>query len=532
MGTVHVRKYSASKVFVDVSDEIMIREIYEFFRYKDEKQAVNPFSKWDGQVRLFNKNKQLLPKGLVKHLFKWCKAVGYQFQMDEGVVTPKAEITTEEVMEYIEGLKLSIKKEGETVDITPYDYQIRGVLEGIRNESCVLLADTNAGKTLILYILARFILDFFGVERKILILCPSVLLVNQMYDDFAQFSAKDENFQMSWVHTIKAGANKYRPAPITISTWQSIQDEDPEFYHKFTDVMCDEVHGAAAAKITRILDNSVNAYKRIGVTGSMKECEMHTLQVQAHFSEIIRVATTQMLKERGQSADTLIRMVKLDYPKDQIKQASSLDYMGLIEYLVEHRGRNQFLANFVKNLDGNTLVLFDRKKHSQHVYDVLTAMGVANVYRIDGDVPEAEREAIKVKAETGNGVIILGSFGTISTGVSVRRLHNLVLAHPVESIIRVLQSIGRMLRTHSTKDVAKIYDIVDNLGQPKFQDFVFLRHARSRYRYYKDKGHKTVQNSVSFEGREPPSPDVLLQIQLDSQKRQSMAEARKALNNK
>lgn len=518
--TIFVKPLSASKVSIEVTDEVMLQEIYEFFKFKDPKHTPNRYSKWDGVTRLFDKNKQTLPRGLVRVLYDFCKNANYKMQMEKGIFHNE-KITLEEAEEYVAGLKLTGKNENGLFDLTPYDYQMHGFIEGVCNDSSVLLADTNAGKTLILYMLARFFCDLSSFQSKILIIVPSVMLVQQMYDDFGVFSAKDDTFSQSCIHTIQGSTkNKYRTAPITVSTWQSIQNEDPEFFLKYTHVFCDEVHGASADKISYILNSCVNAYKRIGVTGSMRDTELHTLQVLSHFGKVTRIATTQMLKERGQSADTLIRVLNLKYKRPLCTYMDKLDYEGKIRALTESPDRNAFLAKFASKLEGNTLLLFVRKKHSKDVYERLKALGCANVYRIDGDVPQDVRDAIKKAVENGENVYLCASFGTLGTGVSIRKLHNLMLCHPIKSIVAVLQAIGRMLRTHSTKEMAFIYDFVDDFRTSPSHKATFVDHGAKRYGYYKGKGHTVQTIPVDKTAWELNTKDVLGMIQAESEIRQ------------
>ncbi|QGZ16145.1 helicase protein [Vibrio phage vB_VchM_Kuja] len=528
--TIYVRSLSASKVSIEVTNEIMLREIYEFFKFKDPTHKPNRYSKWDGVVRLFDNKKQVLPRGLVRTLFEFCKSVNYDIKIDKGIFFQE-KVELEELEEYVESLKLTGHNENGYFDLTPYDYQMHGFYEGITNDSCVLLADTNAGKTLILYLLSRFFCDVTSYKAKILIIVPSVMLVDQMYDDFGKFSYKDDKFSNQCIHTIKGGVkDKYRSAPITVSTWQSIQNEDPEFFCKFTHVFCDEVHGASAEKISYILNNCINAYKRIGVTGSMRDTELHTLQVLAHFGKIIRIATTQMLKERGQSADTLIRVLNFKYRRPVCLNMDKLDYEGKIRAISESKERNSFIAKFANKLEGNTLLLFVRKKHSKAVYDMLKEMGHSNVYRIDGDVPNDIRDQMKKAVENGEKVVLCASFGTLGTGVSIRKLHNLVLCHPIKSIIAVLQAIGRMLRTHSSKKIANIYDIVDDFRLSPGSKATFIEHGAKRYGYYKSKGHNVVTKVVDCRHWEflPVSQFALLLEESDKRKKfkQELAEKR------
>jgi superfamily II DNA or RNA helicase len=59
----------------------------------------------------------------------------------------------------------------------------------------------------------------------------------------------------------------------------------------------------------------------------------------------------------------------------------------------------------------------------------------------------------------------------------------MIAASPSKSKIKVLQSIGRMLRLHDTKQQAVLYDIVDNLSVGKHANFTY-KHFIDRTRIY------------------------------------------------
>ncbi|CAL9976861.1 DNA helicase [Vibrio phage K469] len=88
------------------------------------------------------------------------------------------------------------------------------------------------------------------------------------------------------------------------------------------------------------------------------------------------------------------------------------------------------------------------------------------------------------------GAILLASYGCLSTGVSIKNLHNLVFCHPSKSIVRVLQSLGRLLRMHKSKKCAMIYDFVDNLKVEGGDANFSVKHAMKRHGFYMLKGHK------------------------------------------
>ena len=91
----------------------------------------------------------------------------------------------------------------------------------------------------------------------------------------------------------------------------------------------------------------------------------------------------------------------------------------------------------------------------------------------------------KIISEKENNIIIVASYGTFSTGINIRRLHNVIFASPSKSRIRILQSIGRQLRKSEHKEVAKLYDIADDLSWKSHKNYT-LRHFLERIRIYNE----------------------------------------------
>jgi len=139
----------------------------------------------------------------------------------------------------------------------------------------------------------------------------------------------------------------------------------------------------------------------------------------------------------------------------------------------------------IDSLEGNTLVLFDRVEgYGKELYESYLASNPDRTFLITGDVDSSERETIRTSMDDHDNAVIWASYGTMSTGISIRRLHNLVLVSSSKSKIRVLQSIGRLMRLHATKDKAQILDIVDDLTWNKNPNYT-MKHAVERLEYYK-----------------------------------------------
>ena len=79
--------------------------------------------------------------------------------------------------------------------------------------------------------------------------------------------------------------------------------------------------------------------------------------------------------------------------------------------------------------------------------------------------------------------IIVASYGTFSTGVNIRNLHNIIFASPSKSRVRNLQSIGRGLRLGENKEQAVLFDVADDFRIGKFANFT-LKHFAERVKIY------------------------------------------------
>ena len=93
------------------------------------------------------------------------------------------------------------------------------------------------------------------------------------------------------------------------------------------------------------------------------------------------------------------------------------------------------------------------------------------------------RESVREITEKEKDAIIVASYGTFSTGVNIRNLHNVIFASPSKSKIRNLQSIGRGLRLSSDKNEAVLFDISDDFRTGKFVNFT-LNHFIERVKIY------------------------------------------------
>ena len=81
---------------------------------------------------------------------------------------------------------------------------------------------------------------------------------------------------------------------------------------------------------------------------------------------------------------------------------------------------------------------------------------------IDGSTPVDKREEIRAALEQSGDNILIGNVAVVGTGINIKRLNTIVFLINTKSHSRILQSIGRILRLHSTKDIAHLIDVRAN----------------------------------------------------------------------
>jgi type I site-specific restriction endonuclease len=106
--------------------------------------------------------------------------------------------------------------------------------------------------------------------------------------------------------------------------------------------------------------------------------------------------------------------------------------------------------------------------------------------------------------EESEDAIVIASYGTFSTGINIKNLHNVIFAAPSKSKIRNLQSIGRGLRTTDSKTQATLFDIVDDLRIGKHRNFL-LKHFIIRTQIYHDEKFPFQQYLIDLKGPNAPT---------------------------
>jgi superfamily II DNA or RNA helicase len=291
------------------------------------------------------------------------------------------------------------------------------------------------------------------------------------------------------IHTSIGGLLKSNDieADMVITTWQSLNNGKSkmpkQWYQQFGYVFGDEAHGCKATSLVQILSSLENCKYRFGTTGTLDGNPLNEATIEGLFGPKYKAISTRELMDQGYVAKLKIKCIILKYPEEVAKTVKGKTYAEEIDFLVASPERNKFIKNLTLSLKGNKLVFFKIIDHGKTLYSLISGKSDSNVFYIDGSIAAKDRESIRKAIEDEHNATLIASLGTTSTGVSINKLHHMIAASPSKSKIKVLQSIGRMLRMHSTKDEAILYDIIDSLEYKSHKNYT-LKHFEERAKIY------------------------------------------------
>ena len=463
-----------NEVYLNIKTEPnYARELSDFFTFEVPGARFMPSYRnkyWDGKIRLFNQMNGEVYVGLLPYIEEFAKRNELDIEYKEGV-KDEGEHRTSILGGFVR--RVSPKSKGKTLQIR--NYQMDAFTHAVRNNRSLLLSPTASGKSLIIYLLSRW----YESER-VLILVPTTSLVEQMYSDFIDYGYLEAKMQK-----IYQGHSREITKEVTISTWQSLYKMPKKFFEQFGCILGDEVHLFKAKSLTGIMNKLHLCKYRHGFTGTLDGTQTHRLVLEGLFGSVNKVTTTKDLMDNKTLAKLKIKCLVLQYPDADCKFMKDKNYQDEVDLIVRDERRNKFIVDLTTHLKGNTLLLFQFvEKHGSVLYDMLKDLD-RKVFYVHGGTDAQTRENIREITEKEKSAIIVASYGTFSTGINIRNLHNVIFSSPSKSRIRVLQSVGRGLRKGAEKSTATLYDIADDFTWKSRQNFT-LRHFMERINIYNE----------------------------------------------
>ena len=442
---------------------------------------------WDGKIRLFSDKTGKIYVGLLSYIKEFCERNEIECVIADDV-DDTDNLDTKKVTDFVKSLKP--KSKGKLLEVR--DYQIDAIRCALSNHRGMLVSPTASGKSLIIYSLIRYY-NLLLKDKKILILVPTTSLVEQMYSDFIDYGWDDK-----YLHRIYQGHDKITDKPVVISTWQSIYKLDKKYFEEFGCVIGDEAHLFKSKSLTTIMTKLISCKYRFGMTGTLDGTQTHRLVLEGLFGKVKKVTTTKELIDKDTLANLKIKCILLKHKEEDCKIVKDLKYSEELQYIVSHETRNDFISRLCEKLSGNTLCLYQLvEKHGVILYDLMKNFN-RKVFFIHGGTDTETREDIRAITEKETNAIIVASYGTFSTGINIRNLHNIVFSSPSKSRIRVLQSIGRGLRKSNQGDIhTTLLDIADDFSYKERKNFT-LSHFLERLNIYAEEQFDYVIDRIKI----------------------------------
>ena len=430
----------------------------------------------------------LVPRGLAIPL-----ANKYNVELKNEIVE---QVSMEEFKTFVDTLEIPFE---------PYDYQLQAALDCINNVSKICEMATGSGKSLTIYLIIRWFMEKLEKDEKILLIVPSIILLNQMYDDFESYGLKN-----AFTFVDKLGGDyklDFFIKKVNITTWQSLY-RNVELFKDIKVLIEDEVHKATSEVHEKIIyPSAINAKFRYGFTGTIPKDYFSKLCLSSILGSCKTYITPRQLIDRGLATELLIKPVIIKYNNATASILRNIkNYQQEISFILDIQERNKILAKLISKVseNGNTIVLFSRVENGKELakltcklkygvdieIDELRKVNDYGIYFVSGDTKASDRENIRKIMEQKSNAVIFGTNSIISTGLNIKNLKNLVNTFPGKSYVLVNQSIGRILRTHESKNLVTLYDIVDDgTGSYKSKPNYLYKHFKERINFYLEQEH-------------------------------------------
>ena len=462
---VYLQIESDPHVYYELSDQFT----FEIPGAKFMPQYRNRY--WDGKIRLFNVKNGEIYVGLLDKIQKFCEDHEYTYEfLDNKFFGTPFEVNENISYEGVKDYMTSISK------YSPREYQVEGVYDALRHNRRLLISPTASGKSLMIYSIVRYYVER---QQNTLIVVPTTSLVEQMYKDFADYGWDVGSF----CHKIYAGKERETDSQVIITTWQSIYKLPRKYFERFSVVIGDEAHQFKSKSLISIMTKLHKAKHRFGFTGTLDGTQTHKWVLEGLFGPSYKIIKTDELMKKGHVAKLDINVLLLKHPASRFET-----FEDEVQYIINHDQRNKFIRNLALDLKGNTLILYSRvETHGRVLYDMINSnvLEQREVFFVHGGVVAEDRENVREITEKEDNAIIIASYGTFSTGINIKNLHNVIFASPSKSRIRNLQSIGRVLRKGSNKTKATLYDIADDISYKTRRNYT-LNHLVERIKIYNE----------------------------------------------
>jgi len=248
---------------------------------------------------------------------------------------------------------------------------------------------------------------------------------------------------------------------VTIATVQTLNsryiEKPSRWWRQWGCVIADEAHHVSAPTWEAVMNRCYAKY-RFGFTASETRADgMHPTMKFIIGPVIHKMRFTSTVKLTVEPVYTGYRRF----------YSGPHDWMPLLKDLTEDEARNRLIAEVIDReiAEGNTVLVLSRR--IGHLGNI-AGLVQGDTEILTGKRSRTDRARILRDFREGRLPCLLAT-QLADEALDVPRLNRVVLTFPGKHEGRIIQQIGRALRTHETKNDAVIYDMVDEVGVLDYQ---------------------------------------------------------------
>lgn len=508
-------RITADKKFLQVIDstELELEQLtYSFTKKVDNYFIIKKkLPHWDGEVKFIDKYGRI-PVGLWQEVKKLSDT--YHFHLEiEGAdhLFNDKNYNPDDFDAWVDDFFVE--------SFSPRDYQQEATRRLLKYRYCTEEISTSGGKTLIAFMMFRYLLERKIIKRMLYVV-PNINLVTQTEEKFYEYEERCDHRPRWKSQCVFSGANnkdlndRYsfesnqredNIINIVFGTFQSLSKKNLDYFKDFDAVCIDETHHAKANSIKTILMKCYNASYKFGLTGTLpKDNSCDSFIIQSYLGPKVYELHSADLISAGNATPVNVVGLELDYLDESLKKklfdlrnvkSDEKDGSQLLNLEKDtaraDRKRFTYVCQTIAKSTKNSLVLFSDIKNSygRSIYDWLRENTQKNAYYIDGGTKADNREYYKKKMESEENVILVASVGTFSEGIDILNVHNIYIVESNKSEFIVRQILGRGMRLMAGKEKIMVIDFSDNYeyGTGFQKKNYLMRHADEREKIYKDK---------------------------------------------
>lgn len=394
--------------------------------YWEAREHRRPCKHLAKQFTLFERDEQTLwlPRGMGGELKKWLKGAWPDLPI-----------------EVLDRRTFPAVSQPWVLQLTMRDYQVAAVERAALLRDGIVVSPTGSGKTVMA----------MGLVAKLQ--TPALILVHNrlLLDQVCEAAERCLGVQAG---VLGAGQSDVRP--LTVATIQTLLRRDlRELTAQFGLVILDEAHHCPAPTFTEVVQQ-FTARWRIGLTATPERKDrLHPLMYASLGPELVRMRPSEMLAI-GSLAASRVTPVQTTFAGGRLT-----DHSEMMSALAGDSQRNREISDAVCATRGaRSLVLVERVEHCHALAEMLRGRGLT-AWGLSGRVDAAVRQETLAQLKGPGGGVLVATTSLVGEGFDCPALDTLYLAVPSANSARITQALGRVLRPHSDKLQAEVYDFVD-----------------------------------------------------------------------